>query len=178
MIYSHYQRKDIPMGLDMYLEVRKYVSKFSFDKGESFPTPEYQAMIAHAPKGTDKYGDYAGISVSYPVAYWRKANAVHGWFVANVQGGVDNCESYYVSREQLAELAEACDAVLKVSVGVSQEDAAATAGLLPVQGFFFGGYEMDEWYIQDLKYTQKMINHILSVIPEGYDYSFYYHSSW
>ncbi len=167
------------MGLDQYLEARKYVSKFDYSDGfdNKKIREEYANLSQSAPAGFDKNADFGGIQVSFPIGYWRKANAIHGWFVENVQGGVDNCQSYYVSREQLVQLAEDCDAVLKVSA-VSMENAAATAGLLPVQGFFFGGYEMDEWYIQGLKYTQKMINHILSVIPEGYDYSFYYHSSW
>jgi len=159
------------MGLDMYLEVRKHISKFSFDEGQSFPTPEYQAMIAHAPPGVDKYGDYTGISVSYPVAYWRKANAVHGWFVENVQGGVDNCEAYWVTREQLVELRDLCKAA-------AAQPAMAGDILPPTVGFFFGGNEIDDWYMEDLKNTIKMLDHILSVIPNESEYYFYYHSSW
>ena len=30
------------------------------------------------------------------VAYWRKANAIHGWFVYNIQDGVDDQNEYYV----------------------------------------------------------------------------------
>ena len=38
------------------------------------------------------------------VAYWRKANAIHGWFVDNIQDGVDDQNEYYVSKEKLEEL--------------------------------------------------------------------------
>jgi hypothetical protein len=168
------------MGLDQYLEARKYVSKFDYSDGfdNKKIREEYANLSQSAPAGFDKNADFGGIQVSFPIGYWRKANAIHGWFVENVQGGVDNCQSYYVSREQLVQLAEDCDAVLKVSA-VSMENAAATAGLLPVQGFFFGSYEMDEWYIDDLKRTVEIVNNALSLFPEdNYDWSFYYSSSW
>ena len=28
--------------------------------------------------------------------YWRKANAIHGWFVKNAQQGIDDCRTYSV----------------------------------------------------------------------------------
>jgi hypothetical protein len=37
-------------------------------------------------------------AVEYRAGYWRKANAVHGWFVQHVQGGEDNCRPYEVER--------------------------------------------------------------------------------
>ena len=30
------------------------------------------------------------------VAYWRKANAIHRWFINNIADGVDNCEPFEV----------------------------------------------------------------------------------
>jgi hypothetical protein len=169
------------MGLDQYLEARKYVSKFDYSDGFDAKKiyEEYAKLSESAPAGFDKYSDFGGIQVSFPIGYWRKANAIHGWFVENVQGGEDNCGTYYVSREQLADLLVACQNVLMVPAGVSQEDAAATSGLLPTQGFFFGSYEMDEWYIDDLKRTSEMITHALSLFPsDNHDWSFYYSSSW
>jgi hypothetical protein len=173
------------MGLDQYLEVRRYVSKYdhsNFDyRTDTWPPPtseEYANILSTAPAGVDKYADFGGIYISYPVAQWRKANAIHGWFVRECQGGEDNCQSYYVSREKLIELQNGCRAVLLVSAGSKKEDAALDYGLSPTQGFFFGGYEMDEYYDQDLKYTIEMIDHALSVIPDESEYSFYYTSSW
>jgi len=172
------------MGLDQYLEVRKNISKLDYSKfdrqNDTWPPPnseQYANIIATAPAGIDKYADFSGITISYPVAQWRKANAIHGWFVSNVQGGEDNCQSYYVSREQLSELAETCDLLLRAPVGVGYEDLVNDI-LPPTQGFFFGGYEIDEYYMEDLKYTKKMIDHVLSVIPDDFDWSFYYSSSW
>ena len=174
------------MGLDMYLEVRKTISKYDYSdydrQTDEWPPPtstQYEALGNFAPAEFDKYADFAPITVSYPIGYWRKANAIHGWFVSNVQGGNDNCGSYYISREQLADLRDACESVLKVPVGISMEDAASNADLLPTQGFFFGSYEMDGYYVEDLKMTIEIINHALSVIPDNdWDWSFYYSSSW
>lgn len=162
------------MGLDMYLEVRNYVSKMDYsDRENPKIKPEFAAMVkATGIKDLTKYSEFSGIQISYPVGYWRKANAIHGWFVENVQNGEDNCEPHYVSREQLAELRDLCKAALK-------QPAMAGDILPPTQGFFFGGYEIDEWYLKDLEYTVEMIDHVLSVVPENNrDWSFQYTSSW
>lgn len=162
------------MGLDMYLEVRNYVSKMDYsDRENPKTTPRFSALVeATGIEDLTKYSEFAGIQVSYPVGYWRKANAIHGWFVENVQNGNDNCEPHYVSREQLAELRDLCKAALK-------QPAMAGDILPPTQGFFFGGYEIDEWYLKDLEYTVEMIDHVLSVVPEdNWDWSFQYTSSW
>jgi hypothetical protein len=160
------------MGLDMYLEVRKYVSRVDFSSpGNYTNSQEYASLIANAPAGIDKYTDFGGINISYPVAYWRKANAIHGWFVQNVQGGEDNCGSYYVPREKLIELRDLCKAA-------AAQPAMAGDILPPTIGFFFGGSEIDEWYLEDLKNTIVMIDHALSVVPDDIEYSFYYSSSW
>jgi hypothetical protein len=167
------------MGLDMYLEVRRYVSRTDFSTpGNYVKSQEYSDLIANAPEGIDKYTDFGGIQVSYPAGYWRKANAIHGWFVRECQGGEDNCQSYYVPREKLVQLQNSCRAVLLVHAGANKEDVAIDHGLSPTQGFFFGSTEMDEYYDQDLKYTIEMLDHVLSIIPDELDYSFYYTSSW
>jgi len=49
------------------------------------------------------------------VAYWRKANQIHAWFVKNCQDGQDDCKDYQVSTEQLTELLSLCDRVLEAS---------------------------------------------------------------
>ena len=46
------------------------------------------------------------------VAYWRKANHIHGWFERNVAyGELENCELYPVSFEQLMSLGITCQLV-------------------------------------------------------------------
>lgn len=161
------------MGLDMYLEARRYVSKNDWKDGDSFPVAEFLALEgASGIPDLCKFSEFAGIQVSYPIGYWRKANAIHGWFVQNVQGGTDDCGSYHVEREQLVELRDLCKAAVS-------QPAMAGDILPPTTGFFFGGYEVDEWYMQDLNYTIEMIDHVLNTVPnDGWNWSIYYHSSW
>jgi len=167
------------MGLDMYLEARKYVSQKDYTNKECTPNPDYAALLALAPKGIADNVDFSGASIGLTVGYWRKANAIHGWFVNTLAGGVDECQEIYVSRLALSDLRNACKAVLSVSAGVSKRDVADEVGLMPTEGFFFGGYELDEYYDSDLKYTIKMAENVLSLIPEdNYEWSLSYRASW
>ena len=167
------------MGLDMYLEVRKTVSKLDYSKfdrqNDEWPPPnnaEYDHLLGFAPEGLTKYSDFGGAYISYTVGYWRKANAIHGWFVNECANGVDQCQPIYVEREKLVELRDLCKSAIA-------QPAMAGDILPPTQGFFFGGYEIDEWYLNDLEHTIEMIDHILSLVPEGnWDWSFIYQASW
>lgn len=183
------------MGLDMHLEKKTYVKNWDH-MGEG----EKHTIIV---KG--RYGNQIKPErISYvieQVAYWRKANAIHKWFVENVQGGKDDCGSHYVSREQLEALKAACDKVLtasklkagKVNVGsVSKSrgpyepiledgevitDPQIAETILPTtKGFFFGSTDYDGFYHQDLKDTSEVIAALLAEDSSGGD--FYYSSSW
>ena len=156
----------------MYLYARKYVSRFDYQNRERIQLPEFSALEETAPKGLTKYGDFTGIQIDYPVMYWRKANAIHGWFVNECGGGVDECQPIYVSRESLVKLRDLCAAAMK-------QPAMAGEILPPTPGFFFGTYEIDEWYMEDMKHTVKALDHILSTIPaDNWDWSFIYSASW
>ena len=159
------------MGLDMYLYARKYVSRFDYTNGERIERSAYTALVLGEGDLT-KYGEFAGIQIDYPVLYWRKANAIHGWFVNECAGGVDNCQPVYVSRESLVELRDLCKQAV-------MEPAMAGDILPPTSGFFFGHYDIDEWYMEDMKYTVKALDHVLSTIPaDDWNWSFIYQASW
>ena len=109
------------------------------------------------------------------VLYWRKANAIHQWFVYNVQDGEDNCGTYHVSMEQLQELRHACLAVI-----ASPERAEE---LLPTKhGFLFGAAEYDKYYFEDLRMTAKTIEKLVQQQIQAKDMKhsmdFEYSSSW
>lgn len=95
------------MGLDMYLMAKKTM-------------PRAAAIVLHkaAPDEFAKWNNPWLKTASQKVkavaeaAYWRKANAVHGWFVREVQGGTDDCGTYLVTAQQLEELRDACKAAL------------------------------------------------------------------
>jgi hypothetical protein len=176
------------MGLDMYLEARKYVSKIDWKAvpqgglpdGASFDDYESEDFVALKglfPARLLKHND-AGSSVAINIGYWRKANQIHGWFVREVQDNQDDCREYPVSSEKLAEL---LDTVRKVLDG--NKDTARE--LLPVTaGFFFGNYNeddgYDEYYYEQLRYTETMLEDILNALSEEdkNTYDLYYQSSW
>ena len=88
------------------------------------------------------------------LAYWRKANQVHAWFVDNVQDGEDDGQAYPVTREQLRRLRDLCQHVLE-----HPEEAQEK---LPTRaGFFFGSTEYDDWYFEDLRSTVKQLDEVL-----------------
>ena len=102
------------------------------------------------------------------VGYWRKANHIHRWFVENIQDGNDNCDSYEVTKEQLEELLDVCKEVLINSNLIGQEnnkyieDSSIARRLLPTtSGFFFGSTGYDNWYLEDVKNTIKIIEEII-----------------
>jgi len=152
------------MGLDLYLSAKRYLYR---DADE--PISDGINELLGIP--SDKSKRFCGASfvakeVSIEAMGWRKANAIHGWFVENCQDGKDECQESYVSREKLQELVELCQEAL------DNPDAEV---LEPTAGFFFGSYEKDEWYYQDLKDTIEGIEKALE-LPQSFE--FYYQASW
>lgn len=165
------------MGLDMYLSARKYVNKvdwkvlhdnsdLSYDSPEAI-LPEFASIVDTAGL-SDLATDVQGTQVSVTCAYWRKSNQIHNWFVKNVQGGVDDCREYYVSKDKLEQLRELC----RITLFEKNPN-----GLMPVEGFFFGSNDVDEWYWEDIKRTIKKLDKIIKH-KDYSDLSFYYQSSW
>jgi hypothetical protein len=109
-------------------------------------------------------------------AYWRKANQIHGWFVDNVQDGVDECQETPVSRDQLRQLLAACKRVLKHLERGAMNDGALE--LPPQEGFFFGSTDVDEWYKRDIQHTIRAIRKVLGLAKNQRDVHFSYRSSW
>jgi len=146
------------MGLDMYLNAKRFLwyneDDLAANIKRNFPDlPEHMQLQ----------------EVTVKAMYWRKANAIHKWFVDKVQGGVDDCSEFEVSLEQLEELLAVIDEVL--------DNPERAGDLLPPQeGFFFGGTDLDEWYWQDLKRTQSELQELFTRNWRSWD--FYYRASW
>ena len=150
------------MGLDMYLEAEHYVSTWD-EKDQPFA----EAIKSKAPLGL---GAFKPKNVTFELCYWRKANAIHGWFVENVQDGKDECQSSHVPIEKLTELRDLCEKVL--------DDTSLAPTLLPVaKGFFFGSYEYDEYYVRDIANTADALNKILA-LPDLDKLWITYRASW
>ena len=116
------------------------------------------------------------------VAYWRKANQVHAWFVDYFLDGKDECRpSSDVTLDDLLDLRSLCQTVLSYKNNKEEpyykwQDTAAT--ILPSRsGFFFGGTEYDENYLYDLEVTVKQINEI-EASHGGEHHVYFYEASW
>lgn len=179
------------MGLDMYLNKKTYIGNQYRKTGElvTVTVPKNQDGVLF-PTGVIK--NERVTEITEQVAYWRKANAIHSWFVENVQDGQDDCREYQVTTEQLSELIDICKKTIAyvtslpkiekkyldwnkkehtlIVYDVKDDDEVD----LPTQeGFFFGGTDYDDWYVNSLQDT---IDQLQPLLDEGGD--FYYSSSW
>ena len=147
----------------MYLTKELYIKNWSYMK----PSERHKITIKKGGKERKDINIAKISSIIEDVGYWRKANAIHQWFVKNCQKGVDDCGKYCVLTEQLKELRDICKEILA--------DKSKASKLLPTQeGFFFGGVEYDEWYYNDLTMTMNMLDEALA----NDNGDFYYQSSW
>jgi len=149
------------MGLDMYLTAEKYL--FSFNETDKAKADAIAQTVDTRRRVK---------SVQIEAAYWRKANAVHSWFVNNVQNGVDDCESYRVSRSYLIELRDLCRQIYEL-----KDTKRAESELPPCAGFFFGSTEVGQDYWDDLASTDEQLTAALTD-ESLLDCDFYYRASW
>ena len=159
------------MGLDMYLE--------KMPRGQK---PNYE--------------------IADEVGYWRKANMIHNWFVEHVQDGIDDC-CYHneVTKEILEELLDTCTKVYKSCImmlgqvkngaickdgewvdclepgGIIIDPTVAKELLPTASGFFFGGTDYDEYYVDSIANTISIINDVLYNTDFETE-AIYYISSW
>lgn len=178
------------MGLDMHLEAIK-------KNGEPFKkvVEEFNALDFET-----------WIKTKIELAYWRKANQIHKWFVDNVQNGIDDCESYELTKDVVNQLLQVCykvksvfDSATKIKGKVKSGQRWTNKGwedifvdgdvylnldtklieeLLPTEkGFFFGSTEIDGWYFKDIENTISQLEKTLNEISFD-EYHVYYTSSW
>lgn len=151
------------MGLDMYLERSIYV-------GAQYEHRNVEANVDIKVDGRKLQINTNKIAaIIEHVGYWRKANAIHGWFVDNIGDGEDDCRRMYVPIERLKELFVLCKAVLK-------DKSLAESNLPTKSGFFFGSYDYDSYYFQDIEYTMDLLDEVLNSHTDDAEY--YYQASW
>jgi hypothetical protein len=154
----------------MYLSKRTYVKNWDHMK----PEERHEVSVTRNGVATAIKPERVKYIIE-EVAYWRKANAIHDWFVKNCQDGVDECQEAYVPREKLEELLGVITEILDAPEGEAR-DYLASQKLPPAAGFFFGSTEIDNWYYEDLEFTKKTLTEILAEPDEGD--GFVYQSSW
>lgn len=188
------------MGLDMYLGRKKYI-------GAVYEHRKVKGTIDIEINGKKIPIEFNKISyIEERAGYWRKANAIHKWFVDNVQDGVDDCKEYWISTENLKKLLNICKEVKEKAI---LEDGLVHNGyklengewkpiledgkvvinqeiceeLLPTEsGCFFGSTEYDEYYMYDINNTIEILEKLLKdeeeLNKQGFYSDFYYQSSW
>lgn len=179
------------MGLDMYLSKRVYV-------GANYEHRNVKGTIyiTHGQDNEEIKVNFKRVSyIIEDIGYWRKANAIHKWFVENVQDGEDNCKEYYVSYDKIRELLDVCKEVKKSIKLVDDtdipkeqegyyskkiEDPTIAQELLPTtKGFFFGDTSYNEWYLRDIEDTIEICKNVLKDGEENnFQDDLYYQSSW
>lgn len=163
------------MGLDMYLYADKYVSRkdYSHSDGEYISTdnPAFKSIVDTLNAGDLIDEEWSGMTVSLPIGYWRKANQIHAWITDNCADGVDECQRVSISKSKAEELVSICKQVIA-------NPSLANDLLAPRAGFFFGTYEIDEWYLNDLKRTVDIFEKVLKAAERGEIDSVTYQASW
>ena len=153
------------MGLDQWLSKKTYVKKWNHTPADK----QYHVVVT---RGGEPYANINPDKVSHiqeDVAYWRKANQIHHWFVKNIQDGEDDCREYPVSKEDLQSLLEVCQCV--------KNEPSDANMLLPVSdGFFYGSQEFDQYYFDQIDRTIEVLEEILANYDQDSDY--YYQASW
>jgi len=162
------------MGLDMYLQRSKEMSKEAF---------------AAAYNGDENLG----------VIYWRKANAIHRYFCdygSLAKDGQDEVGYYYIDRQDLMNLVRRIQSIIsgetkseeikyfdiergrEVNETVDYKlNIDVALDLLPTSpGFFFGNTDYGYWYFKDLERTLELIKEELRDNPS--QETWFYYASW
>jgi len=160
------------MGLDMYLDEHIYYGgKWRSNKSHG----EGHTLSVTGKFALDNNLEETNIQeLTREVAYWRKANQIHGWIVENAMSGVDDCTRTYIHRDSLQKLHDIC---VDVKTALDEKRWKDVEKLLPpTEGFFFGDYDVTtDWYRQDIEYTIKALS---SILKEDKGHSYYYTASW
>ena len=161
------------MGLDMYLDKRTSVRNWSHQTKDE----RYSVSVKRGGKRLDKIQTKRITHVIEEIGYWRKFNALHRWFVENVQEGKDDCKQYWVSQKALTDLLEVLKKVAasrnRLVENLTDTDTAET-NLPTVGGFFFGDTDYNEYYYDQVESTIEIIEEAV----KDTDADYYYSSSW
>ena len=196
------------MGLDQYLTLRNKASNKRYEEiRDYYNLPEEEQSKGKCPDyptSCDIYNvnwkgiDHGTDPVEVELLYWRKANHIHKWFVQNVQNGVDDCDDYIVSIDNLKTLHKLLNSIAEEVTLIEDETSfdiefkgdktvinSFCESVLPTcEGFFFGSTEYDKYYFLDIIQTVEMLEKIFNYIDsngiedDSEDYAIYYHSSW
>ena len=105
-------------------------------------------------------------SITEEIGYWRRADALHQWFVANVQYGVDDNGEYIVSRNHLEELLKLCRKVKK--------NKKKAYSFIPA----YSNDSYDEYYFENIDRMIKSVEVAIAEIENDETIYIMYRGSW
>jgi hypothetical protein len=162
------------MGLDQYLDKVKY---FGYENSHYKNEKEKTKIIINGKKYPSDIH-----SIKYSVTTWRKFSALHKWMVDNVQEGVDDCKTYFVSRYLLKDLNNLLKKTIEETVKNSRKyiqtenkddiDKSIALKLFPPPS-----ENIDDYYFEEVIRTQKLLQKLI----DSHDFriwDYYYDSSW
>ena len=182
----------------MYLYKEHYVKNWDFDKSKN------SVEVKRDGKIREDIDPKRIATVTEEVAYWRKANAIHKWFIDKCADGDEDRRRMWVSIDCLKELLKTVKKVLESCELVEGEiengwlfekgkrktlyrkgkyvkDPSVAKELLPTtEGFFFGSTNYDDMYVEDLEYTKKILEEELKKASKEKDFGvdYFYEASW
>jgi hypothetical protein len=159
------------MGLDMYIFKTKKTDHSAQQLSElnsraAADNPEFAEFLPLNKPYPESAPDI--VSIFKEVAYWRKFNALHQWFVTNVQLGIDDCGLYEVTRDELTQ----CLELLRETAASGNSNT-----LPPTQGFFWGSTEVDESYWRMIRSSIDMVYGLIEYTDWNKERLFY-QASW
>jgi hypothetical protein len=145
------------MGLDMYLYAERYVSKNTLFN-EQDPTL-YETVTKAIGGDRLPKSEYGGMLISQCVGYWRKANAIHGWFVRELADGIDECQRIDVGWEDVTRLRDECiNALSKRNNAVPTEERTKTISMDDKNPEEMMNIIMEEWGNQKAKANSTVLD--------------------
>ena len=186
------------MGLDMYLYAKKYENRKKGENNEIETENFY-------PKDLKKVGNkilnhnFMSKQTSYQIGYWRKFNALQGYFLDRVEDEEELLKGYYLSESDIIELIEVLEEVKEALKNKTKKTVNVFTGwangertytdievyecevaqelLPPTPGFFYGSEYIDDYYIKCLDYSLDTFKEALH-LTQDLDYDIIYEASW
>ena len=120
---------------------------------------------------------------------WRKANQIHRWIIDNSEETLEEERTTIISMGKLKELLEIINDIIhltpkekmciRLQNGLDFNVEKAQKLLPTCSGFFYGGTEYDEWYLEQLIETKEFLEKIINNDKLGnLDRKLKYIASW
>lgn len=175
------------MGLDMSIKARKTITKRTITDKELkeakdgfLPSFYGKLDFEQIPEDLQEFREFTdsnlvNVKIDYPIAYFRKFNALHNYFVENCDhpDGQDNCVDMLITPEIIDDL------ILRLTkiILADGKQKVAEQELPTADGFFWGDTSYDEYYLKDCKKALELMLKMKALAEESEEeeqYEFYY----